>query len=93
MAASENAVHAAAILRERGIGKVVLVTDASHMMRGAACFRKQGIEVVAAPCERITKDRPHGPDYYLPHAAAAKDTEQALREWIGMGWYWLRGRI
>jgi uncharacterized SAM-binding protein YcdF (DUF218 family) len=89
----ENAVHSAAILRERGIDKVVLVTDAFHMRRATACFQKQGIGVVPGPCERITKDRPHGPDYYLPHAGAAKDTDQALREWIGMGWYWLRGRI
>src|SRR5262249_56578510 len=89
----ENAVHSAAILRKRGIGKVVLVTDASHMMRAAACFRNQGIEVVPGPCERISNDRPHGPEYYLPSAAAAKETEQALREWIGMGWYRLRGRM
>jgi uncharacterized SAM-binding protein YcdF (DUF218 family) len=89
----ENAVQSAAILRDRGIGKVVLVTDASHMMRATACFRKQGIEVVPGPCERITQDRDHGPDYYLPSAGAAKDTEMALREWIGIGWYWLRGRV
>lgn len=89
----ENAVRSAAILRERGIGKVVLVTDASHMMRATACFRKQGIEVVQGPCDRINRDLPHGPDYYLPSAGAAKETDQALREWIGMAWYWLRGRI
>ena len=89
----ENAVQSAALLRERGIGKVVLVTDASHMMRAAACFQKQGIEVVPGPCERITKDRDHGLDYYLPSAGAAKDTDMALREWVGMGWYWLKGRI
>ena len=89
----ENAVQSAAILRERGIGKIVLVTDASHMIRATACFQKQGIEVVAGPCERITKDRSHGPAYYLPSAGAAKETDVALREWIGIGWYWLRGRI
>jgi uncharacterized SAM-binding protein YcdF (DUF218 family) len=89
----ENAVRSAAILRERGFGKVILVTDASHMWRASACFQKQGIEVVQGPCERITLDRPHGPDYYLPSAGAAKDTDQALREWIGMAWYWLRGRV
>jgi uncharacterized SAM-binding protein YcdF (DUF218 family) len=89
----ENAVKSAAILRERGIGKVVLVTDAFHMMRATACFQKQGIEVVPGPCERITTDHPHGLDYYLPSAGAAKDTDRALREWLGMGWYWLKGRI
>lgn len=89
----ENAVNSAAILRQRGIGKVLLVTDAAHMRRAAACFQKQGIEVVPGPCERITKGRSHGPDYYLPTAYAAKDTDHALREWIGMVWYWLRGRI
>jgi uncharacterized SAM-binding protein YcdF (DUF218 family) len=89
----ENAVQSAAILRERGIGKIVLVTDAFHMMRAAACFQKQGIEVVPGPCDRIIKPSSHGPDYYLPSPYAAKDTNSAVREWIGMAWYWLRGRI
>jgi uncharacterized SAM-binding protein YcdF (DUF218 family) len=89
----ENAVRSAEILRERGIGKIVLVTDAAHMRRATACFQKQGIEVVPGPCERITKVTPHGPDYYLPSALAARDADSALREWIGMAWYRLRGRI
>ena len=90
---SSDLVQSAAILRERGIGKAIVVTDASHMWRASACFQKQGIEVVHGPCERITKERSHGPDYYLPSAGAAKETDVALREWIGIGWYWLRGRI
>lgn len=89
----ENAVHCAAILRDRGMSKVVLVTDAVHMPRAIACFRKQGIDVVPAPCDRITDHRPRVPGYFVPSAGAAERTERGVREWLGMLWYWVNGRI
>src|SRR4029077_17824742 len=46
----ENAVYGAEMLRSRGIRKVVLVTEAYHMPRAERCFRKQGMEVIPAPC-------------------------------------------
>jgi uncharacterized SAM-binding protein YcdF (DUF218 family) len=45
----ESAVHVAAIARSRGWQYVALVTDASHMRRAAASFRKQGVDVAYAP--------------------------------------------
>lgn len=38
------------LLGERGIRRVVLVTEAVHMRRSASCFEKQGFEVIPAPC-------------------------------------------
>jgi uncharacterized SAM-binding protein YcdF (DUF218 family) len=90
----ENAVRCAAILRERGVGRAVLVTDAVHMPRAVACFRKQGIEVVPAPGEWMAQRTEWQlPEYYLPKAGSAAHCEYALREWLGLAWYWLRGRI
>src|SRR5262249_10351533 len=38
----ENAVECARMLRERGIGRVMLVVDAVDMARAVRCLRKQG---------------------------------------------------
>ena len=47
----ENAVFGAEILRQHEIGRIALVIEARSMLRAESCFRKQGITVVAAPCE------------------------------------------
>jgi uncharacterized SAM-binding protein YcdF (DUF218 family) len=46
----ENAEFSARILRARGIHRILLVTEAYHMPRAEACFRKQGFDVVPAAC-------------------------------------------
>src|SRR5207237_2675856 len=46
----ENATNTRKLLEARGVRRVVLVTDAAHMFRAERCFRKQGLEVVPAPC-------------------------------------------
>ena len=45
----ENAAYGAVILRQHGIKRIVLVVEAQSMPRASACFRKEGIEVTAAP--------------------------------------------
>ena len=47
----ENALYGGRILRAHGIGRIALVVEARSMVRAAACFRKQGFEVVAAPSD------------------------------------------
>jgi uncharacterized SAM-binding protein YcdF (DUF218 family) len=44
----ENAVFSARLLRERGLGRVVVVTDAYHLLRARLLFRAAGLEVAAA---------------------------------------------
>ena len=50
----ENARYSARLLRERGIGRVVLVTSDFHLRRARFCFEAEGLEVeaVAAPTPR-----------------------------------------
>ncbi len=89
----ENAVHSAAILREKGIRRVVLVTDAYHMPRSERCFANQGIDVVPAPCMFRAAEFDWRVDQFVPSGGTLEDNEQTLHEWIGLVWYWLRGRL
>jgi uncharacterized SAM-binding protein YcdF (DUF218 family) len=89
----ENAVFSAELLRARGIGRIALVTEAYHMIRAEKCFRKQGLTVVPAP----TVFRSHGfgwkPLEFIPGDRMMRLNDDALHEWVGLGWYWISGKI
>jgi uncharacterized SAM-binding protein YcdF (DUF218 family) len=89
----ENAVESARLLREHQIGKVVLVTDATHLSRAEGCFRKQGIEVIPCGC-RYRATALQGTLWdFVPNPAAARGWEVAWHEWLGLAWYALRGQM
>ncbi len=89
----EDAVHTAELLRARGIDSAVLVTEAVHLERGLRCFRAQGIDVIPSGC-RYRASRFPGPLLgFIPRAYAAQRNEEVFHEWLGLAWYWLRGRI
>jgi uncharacterized SAM-binding protein YcdF (DUF218 family) len=50
----DEALHARAVADAHGWNRVLLVTSANHMRRAAAVFRRQGFEVIAAPCNFLT---------------------------------------
>jgi uncharacterized SAM-binding protein YcdF (DUF218 family) len=87
----ENAVYGAELLHSRGIRKVVLVTEAYHMPRAERCFRKQGIEVIPAPCGFRKLHLQLG--YLLPGWKAIDEIELTLHESAGLVAYWMRGWI
>ena len=90
----ENAERCATLLAERGIDQVVLVTQAVHMLRAEACFRKVGLKVIPAPCAFLTTSAPTRlPDALLPSMEPLRGLQTAFHEWLGLTWYWLRGRI
>jgi uncharacterized SAM-binding protein YcdF (DUF218 family) len=86
----DNAVYSAQILHAHGITRIALVVDARSMPRAAACFRKQGITVVPAPCRFI--DIANWQDW-LPSWKSIGENELTLHETGGLVWYWLRGKI
>ncbi|RNA71438.1 YdcF family protein [Prosthecochloris sp. ZM_2] len=75
-----------------GRPRVILVTSAFHMRRAAMLFRRAGLEVEEFPVdfrtdvysERTLKD-------VLPQVDGLEDSEQAIREMIGVVYYWVRG--
>jgi uncharacterized SAM-binding protein YcdF (DUF218 family) len=97
----ENAVNSAAMLRELGISRVLLVTSAMHMPRSVALFERQGIAVIPAPTDfKVTQAGWEGlfaaswQTYLInlfPDVGNLNQTTAALKEYIGMFVYRLRG--
>jgi uncharacterized SAM-binding protein YcdF (DUF218 family) len=88
----ENAVESSKLLQVRGIRRIVLVTDAEHMLRASACFRKQGMEVTPSPVRPWEAIR-NNLDDYLPNPREAGDFELAVLEWQKIAYYWMQGRL
>ena len=89
----QNALYSAQILKKQGIHKIVLVTDAYHMLRAEKSFRKQGLEVVPAACGyRAYGSRAYAHEL-LPNWEPIAWNEDSLHECVGLIWYWIRGRI
>jgi uncharacterized SAM-binding protein YcdF (DUF218 family) len=54
----ENAAFSAALLREKGRQRVIIVSEAYHLLRARILFRAAGLEIVAtaAPAVRLRRD-------------------------------------
>lgn len=87
----ENAVFTAKLAAERGIERVLLVTEAWHMPRAEATFRQVGLEVVPAPTHNVSKPARPGILMILPGAWALNNSSLALKEYLGFLVYRLRG--
>lgn len=83
----ENARDSAALLRAAGVHDVLVVTHAWHMRRSMIAFRDSGL--VARPAPLMLEDRWLSSP--VPRASAWEQSYFALHEWIGIGWYLLRG--
>jgi uncharacterized SAM-binding protein YcdF (DUF218 family) len=83
---AENAVHSAAMLKEAGIKRVMLVTHAMHMPRAQEAFARAGIEVVAAPTVFHSRVK-WSAWMLLPSASGLSRSYYASHEWVGLAWY------
>lgn len=86
---AQNALHAATQLREAGIKRVLLVTDAIHMPRAMEMFSTTGLSVIPAPTDFRTR-APLSAAAFIPGGAPLQSSHYALHEWIGILWYTLR---
>jgi uncharacterized SAM-binding protein YcdF (DUF218 family) len=72
----------------------ILVTEASHMPRAMALFRKQGTHPIADPMDFRTS---HGqaivPDEVFPDAEVLRGSQRAVYEYLGLAWAKIRGKI
>jgi uncharacterized SAM-binding protein YcdF (DUF218 family) len=77
------------MLRDAGIDRVLLVTDAIHMSRAMQIFSVTGLSPVRAPTDFVSRKSLSAQDF-IPHPRFLKQSHYALHEWIGMLWYRLR---
>ena len=79
----ENAQDSARLLALSGIKRVVLVTQASHMLRARWCFERAGFSVVMAPVGflGVPNARPFGG--WLPESKALWQSGLLLNEALG----------
>jgi len=95
----ENAVNVRKILDSQGIERrVLLVTSALHLPRSLAIFKRQGIDAIPAPTDFITIEQDSEEVTwqgalldFLPDVGRLADSTRALREYIGIIIYRLRG--
>jgi uncharacterized SAM-binding protein YcdF (DUF218 family) len=89
------------MLKERGVRRILLVTSAIHMPRSMALFEHLEIEAIPAPTDyTITQagwDNLFAPDpqaflvNIMPNASSLSLTTNALKEYLGLLVYRLRG--
>jgi len=77
----ENAVESRCILRPQGVGRVVLVTGAQHMVRARYEFRRVGFEVVPDPVSERPRMPPLAAHDFVPGAAGVRSVGRALGEY------------
>ena len=88
---SQQSVEAAAILRQKGARRILLVTDAFHMRRSLGVFRNQGLEAFPAPSHFAAT--PLRAADLIPSSGAMLRNEEALREWLALAVYKARGAL
>ncbi|MGL5877118.1 MAG: YdcF family protein [Xenococcaceae cyanobacterium] len=96
----ENAVNVSKILQQKKIDRVLLVTSAIHMPRSLLIFKHQGIEAIPAPTDFLISKQELSELgstnegrilYLLPDTEKLHQTTQALKEYIGLLVYRLKG--
>jgi uncharacterized SAM-binding protein YcdF (DUF218 family) len=77
----QNAQFIAALMRERDITQIVLVTSALHMRRSVLLFEAQGLKVIPAATDHEYRLYPIW-RRVLPDADALDGSGRAMKEWV-----------
>ncbi len=87
----QNAEYTAALLKNRGVSSILLVTSAFHMRRAMPLFSGRGLEVIPAPTDYQRVVAPPVVPPWLPAVENLGRTSYALREYVGYWVYQYRG--
>ena len=72
----------------------ILVTEASHMPRALALFKKQGTHPIADPTDfRTSHVQATEPQDLFPDAEELRVSQRAVYEYLGLAWGKSRGKI
>jgi len=91
----DEAIHTAALSREKGWKKIILVTSAWHMRRSEAVFRKAGLEVVPVGADFIGTNAVGIQWNFcpVPSSGVFNHLKLFMHEQIGWWYYKFRGWI
>jgi uncharacterized SAM-binding protein YcdF (DUF218 family) len=90
----ENGREIERMWKARGFKSALLVTSAIHMPRAIAVFRHAGLPVIASTADVLVVDGDSRDLFaWLPDASALAGTTKALKEWMGILVYRLRGYL
>lgn len=96
----ENAVNVKQIMNTQGIRRILLVTSAMHMPRSLLIFKHLGIDAIAAPTDfnttegdwrELQTNRAAIVLNLLPDSDRLHQTTRALKEYLGLVVYRLKG--
>jgi uncharacterized SAM-binding protein YcdF (DUF218 family) len=88
-----HATTVRALLKERAVDRIVLVTSATHIRRAAWTFQAAGFDVVASPAAARSESAAGAPRWrnWWPSAEALRVSEEGVRDLMAIAYYWLRG--
>lgn len=86
---SRNTIENARNVREmfKGNVRIILVTSAFHMKRAYTLFKRQGLDVIPAPCDFRSEKTILSLFSLIPNANALEDSSIAIYEYLGLIWY------
>lgn len=83
----ENADNVTRLLAAEGIGGVLVVTHAAHMLRSLEAFERAGMHPYPAPTIFTSGDGGQGILDWLPSIGGLAESTYALHEQLGRVWY------
>lgn len=87
---AESSRECAALLRDLGAKRAILVTEAFHMRRTLLSFSEVGVPLEPAPCAMRSGEFRWTVRSFLPSATALSSLQLSSHEIVGMMWYRLR---
>lgn len=97
----EESIEDCAWLKQNGYHTALLVTSATHMPRAMSLFQKQGCDVTPAPADFTVTQAAWARLWHpnveellinlIPNYSNLSLLTKSLKEYIGMGVYWLQG--
>ncbi len=85
-----QAIEVAIIAKAHGFKKVVVVTSPAHLRRAVPAFLAQGVDAVGSPAA-FASERRLPRSRWRPTPMATEMSRDAIYEYIGWIYYWLRG--
>ncbi|MFQ5964060.1 MAG: YdcF family protein [Candidatus Scalinduaceae bacterium] len=89
----ENALNTKQILDKMNVQRIMLVTSAFHMPRAYALFKKIGVDAIPVASDVIIKPTPYDPFSFVPNVGNLSLSSLAIKEYVGIVAYWIKGWI